>query len=121
MDRKSVGPLGSRRVQVSPVILSSLKGPFQPAFVAPGPSRQTSTSELRERLWTASVDGPLRVLRALLTCSLALILTISSIAFRIATTLCVIKTAGASEVVIRGKAPNTSSVGIRPSGPVESL
>jgi hypothetical protein len=67
------------------------------------------------------VLGPLRILSASATWRSACIFFTSSIAFLNAVARYITIGEGALDSVIRGYALNTNSVGIRPSGPVESL
>jgi len=57
---KSVGPLGSYILYISPLILSNLNRlvylPLYPVL----PLRHISTSKLRGRLWIMVTDGPFR-------------------------------------------------------------
>jgi hypothetical protein len=67
------------------------------------------------------VLGLLRILSASTTWRSACIFFTSSMAFLNAVARCVTIGEGASDSVIWGYALNTNSVGIRPSGPIESL
>src|SRR6266704_1333079 len=78
---KSVGPLGNCTLYVSPSIPSNLNGPVHLLLCLVLPSCYTSTSKLRGRSWIVVTDRPFRWFSASLTCFLALILAISSIAF----------------------------------------
>jgi len=99
---KSVGPLGSCILYISPSIPSSLNGPVHLPLCPVLPSRHTSTSELRGRSWIVVTDRPFRWFSASSTCFFALILAISSIAFFIAAARCVIEGAGGSISLIQG-------------------
>jgi len=91
---KSVGPLGSYILYISPLIPSNLNRPVHLPLCPVLPLRYISTSKLRGRLWIMVIDGPFYWFSVLLTCFFALILTISSIAFFIAATRYIIKGTG---------------------------
>ena len=55
---KLVGPLGSYILYISPSILSSLNKPVHLLLCLVLPSRHTSISKLRGRLWIVVTDGP---------------------------------------------------------------
>src|SRR3982074_1173436 len=59
VDRNFVGPKGSWTTQFSPLVATSLNGPFQPSF-----SRHTRTSESRGRLRVGRVFGPFLIPKA---------------------------------------------------------
>ena len=86
---KSVGPLGNCTLHVSLLIPSNLNKPVHLPLCPVLPSCYMSTSKLRGRLWIVVTDRPFHWFNALLTCFLALILAISSIAFFI-TAVCYI-------------------------------
>jgi len=67
------------------------------------------------------VLGPLRILSASATWRSVYIFFTFSIAFLNAIARYITVGKGASDSVIQGYAPNTNSVGIRPSSPTESL
>ena len=81
---KSVGPLGYCTLYISPLILSNLNRPVYLSLCPVLPLCYISMFKLRGRLWIIVTDGPFRWFSALLTCFLALIFVISSIAFFIA-------------------------------------
>jgi len=95
---KSVGPLRSYILYISPLIPSSLNRPVYLPLYLVLPSRYTSTSELRRRLWIVVTDGLFCWFSALLTYFFALILAISSIAFFIATACCVMDSVSNSQL-----------------------
>jgi hypothetical protein len=68
-------------------------------------------SELSNIIWISSVDGLFRVWNASVTCLCVHNFVTLAIAFLITVARCVIDGAGGSMCVIRGKAPNTKSVG----------
>ena len=87
-------------LHVSPLILSNLNGLVHLPLCLVLPSRHTSTSELRGRLWIMVTDRPFRWFSASSTCFFALILVISSIAFFIAAARYVIEGASRSSLLI---------------------
>ena len=99
---KSVGPLGSYILHVSPSISSSLNRPVYLPLCPVLPSRYISTSELTKSPWIALTDGPFRWFNAFSICLFALILNTSSIAFRTAVARCVVEGARGSKLLIRG-------------------
>ena len=91
---KSVGPLGSYTLYISPLILSNLNGLVYLPLCLVLPLRYISTSKLRGRLQIVVTDGLFYQFSILLTCFFALILAISSIAFFIAAACYIIEGAG---------------------------
>ena len=121
VERKLVGLLGSSTMQVSLLILRRVCRPDQwPSWLVL-PSLQTSTSEFSRRLEITVVLGPFLIARALETQRSTRILPILTIAFLRATVRCVTVVASVLRSVIRGQAPNISSVGTRPFRPTESF
>jgi len=55
---KSVGPLGSYILHISPLILSNLNRLVYLPLCLVLPLRYISTSKLRGRLWIVVTDGP---------------------------------------------------------------
>jgi len=97
---KSVGPLGSYTLHISPSIPSNLNGPVYLPLCPILPLRHISTSKLRGRSWIMVTDRPFRWFSALSTYFFTLILTISSITFFIAAARYIIEGAGRSSSLI---------------------
>jgi len=97
---KSVGLLGNYTLYISPLVPSSLNGLVYLPLCLVLPSRHISTSKLRGRSWIIVIDRPFHWFSILLTYFLALILTISSIAFFIAAACYIVDgTSGLSSLI----------------------
>ena len=97
---KSVGLLGSYTLYISLSIPSNLNRLVYLPLCPVLPSRHISTSKLRGRSQIIVIDRPFHQFSISLTCFFALILTISSIAFFIATARYIIEGAGGSSSLI---------------------
>ena len=97
---KSVGLLGSYTLYISPSILINLNGLVYLPLYLVLPLRHISISELRRRLQIIVTNRLFYQFSILLTYFFSLILTISSIAFFIATARCVMEGAGRSSLLI---------------------
>ena len=108
-------------IQSCPRRAISLKGPLHPGFPLSPLSLYVTTSESSGNFIIAVVFGPFFVCKASVSLRFDCMIRNSSIAFRIAIALFIINSDGGSIDVIRGYAPNTSSIRTSPSRPAVSL